>query len=249
MTCPERLALEDDFEGVVDLLSRLRRLGRTKREAPTLIDFSAIRQVRPSGALVLAAEIDRRNGLPVNRFRRFGRAATEEWRPNVRRLLGEMGFFDLLHVSTDVLDDEAIESAGPRYVKFLSGRKADGEAFEDLRANHLQPFIEVPNGDLLYAAVSEAMTNVGQHAYKRSGHLPDGLKRWWISAAYDAEQGELVILIYDQGRGIPQTLPRKLGDQLRASVGREHAQLIRAAHELHRAASEESHRGLVCNRT
>ena len=117
-----------------------------------------------------------------------------------------------------------------------------------MRAENLQPVIDVPNEELLFAAVSEAMTNVVQHAYTGAEDTPEELKRWWLSAAYDANRGELLILIYDQGIGIPSTIPRKLTERAMALIRREDAQLIRAAHELQRSVTGEAHRGFGLQR-
>ena len=244
-TCPSVLALEENFDEVVALISEIRGMSRRRRNERTYVDFRQIREVKPSGALVLAAELDRWNRLPGNRSK-FKRADVEEWDPNVRRLLGEMGFFDLLGVSVSDLGQSASE--GARYVKFRSGVTVDGKEFDDLRRDDLKPFIDVPNETLLFAAVSEAMTNVVHHAYEGTRGTQDALRRWWLSAAFDAAHGELAILIYDQGLGIPNTVPKNFGDRVLGLFGDADAQLIQAAHNLDRSATGEAHRGFGLQR-
>jgi hypothetical protein len=58
----------------------------------------------------------------------------------------------------------------------------------------------------LFEGLSEAITNVGQHAYPDSDNYP--FKQWWLSASYDQSDRTLCIIFYDQGVGIPETLPR-----------------------------------------
>lgn len=188
----------------------------------------------PSGALVLAAELDRWNHLPKPpRFK----ADTGKWAPNVRRLLGQMGFFALLKL--DHVPDTASE--GARYVQFRSGTVVDGKEVEDLRQLDLSP-ISVPKAKLLFAAVTEAMTNVVHHAYKDEDSGP---KNWWLSAAHEAD--EVVILIYDQGAGIPKTLPLTLGERLRDLLPEGFAthdgKMIEVAHEALRSGTSEEYRG------
>ena len=233
--CPEQLSLEHDYEGVLKLIGEIRRGSSRRRYERTSIDFTQIRMVKPSGALVLAAELDRWNSLP-GRYR-FGRADTNKWMPNVRKLLGQMGFFELLGLSHQ--PDTASE--GPRYIKFRSGTQVDGEAVEELRTLDLSP-VSVPKARLLFAAVTEAMTNVVHHAYKARHRGP---KKWWLSAAHEA--GEVVILIYDQGSGIPETLPLTLGERLRDLLPGDSAthdgKMIEAAHSLSKSGTQEAHRG------
>ena len=239
--CPESLSLEDNFDGVVKLLSDLRYQSERQRNEIVYIDFKPIRELKPSGALVLAAELDRWNRLTLNQSR-FKNVDLQQWNVRVRKLLGQMGFFDLLGVPGAELNHA---DSTVRYVKFRMGTKVDGKALEDLRKLEIEPAIEMPNRQKLFAAVTESMTNVIHHAYSdNTGQAPSA---WWLSAAYDTDKGEVSILIYDQGLGIPKTLPRNFGERLREilpeNLMRNDAQMIKAAHELKRTASEESHRG------
>ena len=226
------------------LISEIREAGHRQRNERIYIDFRPIREVKPSGALVLAAELDRWNRTPGVQSK-FRRADVEKWDPGVRRLLREIGFFDLLSVSTGLVEES---STGARYVKFRSGVTVDGKEFDDLRQEDLKPFIDVPNETLLFGAVCEAMTNVVHHAYEGVRNTPGVLRRWWLSAAFDARDGELVILIYDQGLGIPNTIPRNFGESVWNLFGDGDAQLIRAAHNLDRSATGEAHRGFGLQR-
>lgn len=236
--CPEHLSFERDYEGVLKLIREIRERSKRRRNERTYIDFKPIRTVTPSGALVLAAELDRWNSLPGPT--RFRKADTDEWVPNVRRLLGQMGFFELLKLKVSHVPDTASE--GARYVKFRSGTKVDGEAVEDLRLLDLAPVVSVPKAKLLFAAVTEAMTNVAHHAY---GATHRGPKKWWLSAAHEA--GEVVILIYDQGAGIPKTLPLTLRERMRdllpGDLATHDGKMIEVAHNLARSGTGESHRG------
>lgn len=233
--CPERLSFEEDYEGVLKLVYAIRNWSSRRRNERLYIDFTPIRTVTPSGALVLAAELDRWNSLPkAPRFR----ADTGKWAPNVRRLLGQMGFFELLKL--DHVPDTASE--GARYVKFRSGTVVDGGEVEALRELDLSPVVSVPRAKLLFAAVTEAMTNVVHHAYKNDDGGP---KNWWLSAAHEAD--EVVILIYDQGAGIPKTLPLTLGERVRdwlpEGLATHDGRMIEVAHKLSRSGTGKSHRG------
>ncbi len=156
----------------------------------------------------------------------------------MRRLLGNMGFFELLRVENPI--GEANNNTDTRYVQFRTGRLVEGEAIEKLRKDDLEPVVgEVPSKRHLYAAVTEAMTNVVHHAYGDQKILPN----WWLSASYNVTDGEVVIMLFDQGVGIPETLPRKFSEQIRGIARTNHAQIIKAAHELSRSSSEQKNRG------
>lgn len=238
--CPEVFCLEENFDGVVEVLHRIRSQSKRHRNERPYIDFRQIRRLTPSAALVLAAELHRWN------FRRPGKRLqtidAEEWDAKIRRLLGDMGFSELLHVKLPVATEAGSEDE-TRYVKFRSGRRANGEAFSRLRTEDLEPIVgAMPRRHHLYAAVTEAMTNVVQHAYPE-GTQPPTCARWWLSASRNAATAQVSIMIYDQGVGIPVTLPRKFAEQVKAWARNDHARMIEAAHELMRTSTAEPHRG------
>ncbi len=241
--CPEVLSLEDNFDGVVKLLDDIRMKSQKHRNKRIHIDFKPIRTIKPSAALVLAAELDRWNRQLAIRNSKLVAVDAEEWDSTVRRLLREMGFFKLLRV---VSIPEEKSSTGIQYVQFCSGTKVDGKVIDDLRRLHLEPFVSVPNKHLLYAAVTEAMTNVVHHAYGDQTSL-DVPKHWWLSAAYDGQSREVAVMIYDQGSGIPATLPRKFKERIREllpeNLTKNDAHMIQAAHHLSRTATLSPSRG------
>jgi len=245
IACPEDMSLRTNFTGVVKLLEKMRRLSVRQRNERVFLDFKPIRRVDLPGALVVAAELDRWNRMNRGKLRSID---VSEWDPGVRRLLREIGFFGLLDVSSGAAEKPA--PSDERYVKFMSGTEVDGKGFSLLREAELDPFIGVPNREQLFAAVTEAMTNVSHHAYHSKIHNP-ALKRWWLSASFNVATREIVILIYDQGRGIPKTVRRNWRDYLRKiSPGSmsDDAKLIREAHGLRRSASGQEHRGLGLER-
>lgn len=241
--CPEVLSLEDNFDGVVKLLDDIRMKTQRHRNKRIHIDFKPIRTIKPSAALVLAAELDRWNRQLAIRKSKLVAVDVEEWDNTVRRLLREMGFFDLLKVAC--IPEEG-SSTGIQYVQFCSGAKVDGKVIDDLRRLHLEPSVSIPNKHLLYAAVTEAMTNVVHHAYRDQTTL--GVpKHWWLSAAYDAQSREVAVMIYDQGSGIPATLPRKFSERIRdwfpENLTKDDAHMIQAAHNLSRTTTSSPSRG------
>ena len=244
--CPRTMSLAENFAGVTGLLERIRRYSNRQRNERVYINFKKIEEISPGAALVVAAELDRLNNLAHRRGRKLRVLDVEEWHDDVRDRLEDMGFFDLLHVQVRGRDDR--DGSGTRYIRFRSGKLVEGKAVEDLRTLDLDPFFRdnVPNRRRLYAAVTEAMTNVVHHAYGRDASQ-NTRPNWWLSASHNVQEGEIRILLYDQGVGIPETLPRTFPERLREifePVFRPtDADMIYVAHELRRTASEQEHRG------
>ena len=241
--CPPVMSLAENIEGVTKVLTKIRNHSRQQRNERTYIDFKHIREISPGAALVLAAELDRWNHLLHQRNRKLQAIDVDEWDDNVRNLLKDMGFFELLQVKTKSRVEEEISSI--KFVKFRTGTRVDGKATEDLRTLDLEPFIgnSVPNKYRLYAAVAEAMTNVVHHAY--TDNLEKNYPNWWLSASHDASKGEVRILLYDQGSGIPATLPNKFKKRLFGIFpkGASDSEMIQLAHDLTQTGTGESHRG------
>ena len=242
--CPENLSLEDNFDAVIKLINDIRDRSQPNRNQRIYIDFKQIRRVTPSGALVIAAELDRWNRLPWHRHRKMTATDAHEWTPSVRRLLQDMGFFELLRIPPPQSD---VAPSGERYVQFRSGATVDGEVIDNLRKSELAPYISVPNRRLLFTAVTEAMTNVKHHAYEGMEIYDSGPRHWWLSAAYDTTKKALTVMIYDHGHGIPRTLPRTRGEDLLKLLpnflSADDARLIEAAHSLSRSKTGDRHRG------
>ena len=244
--CPKDFSLDSNFKEVMNILGKIRFYSQRQRNERIYIDLSEIKELSPPAALILAAEIDRWNRGVLTRKCNFRRVVDlEEWTPKVRRLLADMGFFELLKLN--YREDMAIgdsRNTDVRYVKFRTGTGADGEVIRSLRMDDLEPIVgPMPGKTQFYAAVTEAMTNVVHHSGDKNEE-----KRWWLSASYRALTREVRVMIYDQGVGIPETLPRKFQEQLRrllpgAAAREDHARMVQAAHELSRTGTGMDHRG------
>ncbi len=230
--CPKILSLSENFDDVVKLIGKIRRASKRHRNERVYINFKPIRTVAPAAALVLAAELFRWNCLHNSKLVVVD---VNDWDKKVRNYLKEMGFFELLDFSPNF--NEKIVSTDTRYVKFATGSKADGDTFVKWREEYLDPHIELPHKDLLFSAITEAMTNVVHHAYPKSYTT---VTHWWVSAAFDLNQRRVRLLIYDQGIGIPETLPRISAKYLQKlaelNLLNDHGKLIQEAHNLHRSS-------------
>lgn len=241
---PERLDFDSNYEETASHFAALREAVHKGIRIKNL-DFSRIRYISPSAALVLASEVDQWNQRIGGRLK----ANLPSWDEDIKRLLCQMGYFELLKL-------ERPEAAWPvksnTFLQFKRGQsfKHGQENKEDggQLAKQLRMEIESIVGQtikkcFLFEGLSEAITNVGQHAYP--GVIDYTQKRWWLSASYDADERKLSVTFYDQGEGIPKTLPRfTLLEFIKDfSVSWPDSQKISAAMDVGRTSSRLAERG------
>lgn len=97
-------------------------------------------------------------------------------------------------------------------------------------------------------AIGDAMENSLQHAYKSTTPDPYWLiDQWYMFASKNTLTGEIIICFYDQGQGIPKTVPAKLGEKFIASLSgglkSQDAYLIELSFEVGRTETYDPHRG------
>ncbi|MFN4277749.1 MAG: hypothetical protein ACK4FJ_15735 [Ferrovibrio sp.] len=231
-----------EFLGAMRELARVATLKQQRRK----VDFDKIKRIAPAAALCVVSEFDRWR-LTSMRTGQL-RAQTETWDPHVRRLLCEMGFFEVLGVEPPALE----EITKGHWIKFKSGVSNDGQFAKELR-QELEGLIgKFPKTQLLYDAIVEAMANAIDHAYPEDREdflaLSRLGKRWWMSGSVDQE-GRVQVIFFDQGITIPRSLPRsKFWERVRGLMTSlnwttDDGHMIAAAVQVRRSATEQEHRG------
>lgn len=253
---PKHFSFLENYEETLAFVLALRQLQTQKlgglnknisRRSQRLINLARIEDLDPAAGLVLAAELD-----IYKPHARNMRSLDESWHENVRSFFFDAGLFELIGLPPQKA--HAKEAAGPvvNVLKYRKGMLPDGAQADELRTalEHLcgekfGPKIAV-NG-----ALCEAMTNSKHHAYpddiqwwpkRPSGH-------WWATGAWTPSNSTMHMMLYDQGVGIPATLPRSdhwasalpLLDRL--DPERTDAGLIEAALELRRTSTNIRGRG------
>lgn len=105
-------------------------------------------------------------------------------------------------------------------------RLRNGYADEIRRTEFIERFLaplfptESPLKGRIKGAVTEALLNIVDHAYPSDWNAPRGVRagRWWISGLRVEDEKRLYICVYDQGVGLPFTLPRSKSDAIRHAV-------------------------------
>ena len=236
---PSEMDFEENYENTCSHL-RLLRSAVASRARIRSLDFSGLTRISTSAALALASEVDQWNQRCVRKLR----AAVHTWQPEVRKLLQEMGYFELLGLK----EPDGVEPDTD--TTFLRFRR--GETRPDLDggtiAVALRTDIESAAGTTikkmqLFGGLSEAISNVGHHAYGANDN--DIRKQWWVSASYKRTLRELKVTFYDHGRGIPATLPAwEHFNLIREFFWKmTHSQKIASAVKLGRSATGAKERG------
>jgi hypothetical protein len=236
---PASLDFEANYEATVSHFSALREATQSARRLSSL-KFDHLRHISPAAALVLASEVDRWN----HRVGRRLKAAVESWDKAIARLLCQMGYFELLGIERPL---EVPDSETLTFLRFKRGDPGDRDAGK--LAQQLRLEIEACVGfgiqkHFLFEGLSEAITNVCQHAYPVANNFP--MQNWWLSASYDRQSRELCVIFYDQGAGIPCTLPTRWKSFELVKVifnTWTDSQKIEAAMEVGRSSSGRAERG------
>jgi len=198
---PATLDFDDNYETTAAHLALIRQAAIRRRRLKEL-HFDVITSVSPAAALVLASEVDRWRQRVGGRLR----ANVDRWDPEIKRLLGQMGYFELLGLVRPADSDQPGDTT---FINFLRGdpnHANGGQLAKTLRLAIEKIVGQEIQRHLLFEGLSEAITNVSQHAYP-SWSYSAGAKQWWLSASFERPARRLIVMFYDQGVGIPRTLP------------------------------------------
>lgn len=170
-------------------------------------EFADMERIGPGAGLVLAAEVHRyaqQRGKPPKMLQ-------HQWAENVRQFFIELGMFELLKIDPATVGIRPSADTQRSTLKIMSGRTSQGRDVKDLILR-LQGLVgsSLDHRPAVYAAIAEALANVS-HAY------PSWYKawpyrvsrRWWATGFWNPTSKTVGLQLYDQGAGIPATLPRQ----------------------------------------
>lgn len=255
ITPPANFNLTEGYDATVKCLRELKEAALLP--APrgirrwVRIDFTPIKSLSLAGAVVLAAEIDR--------WRHMKRAKLkprdiDAWDPEVKRRLASIGFFELLGIDNPIEDEGVIDEQNVTILPLISGQRLEREELHGLLAAIMKAVARVLRQDpRVYGALIEAVYNSITHAYpdEIKCEFPPLKNGWWATAGWSPMQNSIKFWVYDQGVGIPATLPRSsYWEPVRALlakapvVGRslgDDSHLIKAALEVDRTSLSGGH--------
>lgn len=198
---------------LVEALTELRQVAIVQGR-PICLDFSRTTKMYSEGTLLFLAEVKR---LILYSSGKAALSAVVPSNRKVAQVLAQIGLFKLLNVTCPVNpeDDDVI------YWRHAHGQRVEGAKFDDVLSAYDGQIAESLQ-TMLYKGVSEAMTNVVNHAY--SSPRKDGLgwdtdRDWWLFS--QEKDGILSVVFCDLGAGIPGTLPHKQPELWRKIVTRK----------------------------
>jgi hypothetical protein len=256
---PARMSLDENYDETIEFFNAIKRLGKALSAEPRRlnggrvrqfhINFARVKHLSVRSAVILTAEVDRLRRLIGVKLDYSGPESTAE---DVRSILTELGCFSLVaveHAETSANHTKSRKTL----IKVLSGSRLDEVRFNEFDTALGKIFSDYHTLPKLYEGMSEALLNVRHHAYLDGLRLqyPSPGKRWWATACIDNGQDELRIFVYDQGVGIPATLPytsyREWLEGLVSSLARgqviDDATLLKGALEYSRSRTEQAGRG------
>ncbi|OYR18970.1 hypothetical protein [Brucella thiophenivorans] len=254
ISAPSILSFKDNFAETVQFLDAFRdgTLASDPKTTNVFIDLKSIKSLSVPVAIVLAAEFHRWSLVKKTRLRVRD---SQQWDPTVRSLLSDLGVFELLG-----LKPVTLEFAPHNFTltPLTSGVKTDGYKINQIQEQFrgvLEGFTANPE---MFAGLMEAAENAINHAYPDNftPRHPFADHRWWAASSLDLNTTSLRFFVFDQGAGIPFTLPQaSLYENVRAKIASWTSDLIpndshmlRAALEVGRTRTGLSHRGLGLKR-
>jgi len=252
---PSIMNFNENYEETALHIAAIRKLTEHRnvpRKAYRLVkvDFKKLEEISTSSALVLTAELSKWD----DSIRTKLKPNTEEWNCGIVKQFSELGFFDLFLVEESEKNDyvNSCSDTGISVVKYIKGRCKDKS-----KTRILKKCIGEIVGDkinkwtFLDCGLSEAITNVSHHAYPIKYSYSEEDKNWYLTGSYNKDTSELKVVFYDQGIGIPKSLPASdiwetilTWFSAHPAIDRKrHEVLLKAAVELDRTSTLDSDRG------
>jgi len=229
--------------------------GRKKQRV--FLDFEKIEELSLAAALVLAAELDRWRKL--HGIKLYPRNL-KGWNSEVKLMLSELGFFDLLGGNVNAGSSSVSEINDVSVLQMTSSNLLDTRKIATIKT-HLVKVAKILGQDpLIYGAMTEAAYNSILHAYPDNHNYQYRPLRnmWWATASWSIRGSEVRFLVYDQGVGIAETLPawdhwEKIREFLSSFANplstllKEHSNMIEAAVEVSRTSLTSGHGQGLCD--
>lgn len=211
---PTEFSFSRNYDATVKCLRAFKKavFSRTSdgRPAPIFLDLSAIEHISLAGALVLGAEVHRWSDHRRSRLRASN---ISDWKPDVRNILYNLGFFELLNIRIPRSIEVELFENEITVLRMISSTRLDAELLQRT-LERLNSVAQILHRDpFVYGALVEAAYNAKMHAYpdEHEYEFPPTIKGWWATASWNPGEGYVKFLVYDQGVGIPATLPRWQG--------------------------------------
>lgn len=251
---PEKMNFYQDYELTTLHLMAIRHLSTKSRRSVkkyrlSSVNFDRLKSISTSAALVLTAELSKWDDT----IRQKLTPRTDNWDDNIFRQLHELGFFGLFNrqPTKQILPNETTNE-NIKLVKYIKGECGDTRKTRELKQAIIDIIGEgVSKWTFLHGGIDEAITNVTHHAYPEDTKFYQKEKQWYLTGSYNSDTRQLKVVFYDQGIGIPKSLPtskvwEKALDVLSVlplADRKKDAAMLKAAVQLDRTSTEKTDRG------
>ena len=251
LVLPEEMNFSEEYELTTKNIIAIRKLTKrslrlTKKFYLTSVRFDNLKSISTPAALVLTAELSRWDDIINQNLR----PQLQTWSPIIINRFAELGFFELFKKAPKIESEEHTD--GLKLVKYIKGKCGDKNKTKELKKS-LQKLIgeKVPKWPFMHSGLSEAITNVSHHAYPANIGVNRNDKNWYLTGSLNKDLNILKIAFYDQGIGIPKSLPTskiwekilKLISSISQDERKLHTTLLKAAVEIDRTSTEVNDRG------
>lgn len=216
VTLPPVMDFDENYETTVlhlNVISKLvwlihKNRGRSlPKKAYNLVtvNFDNLTSISTPAALVLTAEISNWEDAIRNKLK----PQITNWSQEIYSQFEDLGFFDLFENKPETpkacIDNPCSDKKLVRYIKGFCGDEGKTKELKESIARIVGD--KVNKWTFLHGGLDEAITNVFHHAYP-SYELRRSVKEsWYLTGSYNESTRELKVVFYDQGVGIPSTLP------------------------------------------
>ena len=251
---PEKMNFYKDYELTTLHLMAIRHLSTKSRKSVKLyrlssVNFDNLKSISTSAALVLTAELSKWDDT----IRQKLTPRTDNWDDNIFRKLHDLGFFGLFNrPPTKKILPSAERNENIKIVEYIKGECGDSKKTRELKKAIIKIVGEkVEKWTFLHSGIDEAITNVTHHAYPEGTQFYQKEKKWYLTGSYNRATNELKVVFYDQGIGIPKSLPTsKVWEKaldvlsiLPIADRKKDAAMLKAAIQLDRTSTEKTDRG------
>lgn len=207
---------------------------RDTTKKPIFLDFKNVEVLFPDGAIYLVHKLDQL----CNKANIKGRSSTVT---TVRAMLSKLGLHALMKVA-EYSPTKLIPIVERWHI--IEGVSAElGEKYDEIEDQINKIVKDKKSKMILQNAISEAITNVINHAYDPK----DIYRKWLLFFAIDPESDSCYIVLSDLGKTIPATVPvtwrEKMMNLNDLYLSKKDSQLIELATKLHKSATGLDYRG------
>jgi len=249
---PEKMNFFESYEKTMHHILAIRKFSNIRRSGSnsyrlTSVNFDKLKSISTSAALVLTAELSKWDDT----VRQQLKPMTDNWDREILKQFVDLGFFDLFKNGSVSYKNSGVDSS-VNLVRYIKGRCGDNSKTRVLKKEITDIIGEkVHKWTFLHSGLTEAITNVSHHAYPDSQGFSTEDKNWYLTGSYNKATKELKIVFYDQGIGIPKSLPAsEIWEKLLSALSgislverKRDEVLLKAAVELERTSTRESDRG------